>query len=141
MDEARPQSDLVNFCIVTQIGGVFINARLVLPVLRDALLLFAGVFCGDAAENAGLAAGLDGADTGRAADCCSAAPKMDECKREDEPSTGIFDARANFEHGRERWTTQGEDDSFNGLRSSRTSSPRGGVKCSALCSRRAPTQR
>ena len=50
MDEARPQSDLVNFCIVTQIGGVFINARLVLPVLRDALLLFAGVFCGDAAR-------------------------------------------------------------------------------------------
>ena len=37
MDEAQPQSDLVNFCIVTQIGGVFINARLVLPVLRDAL--------------------------------------------------------------------------------------------------------
>ena len=28
---------------------VFINARLVLPVLRDALLLFAGVFCGNAA--------------------------------------------------------------------------------------------
>ena len=50
MDEARPQSDLVNFCIVTQIGGVFINARLVLPVLRDALLLFAGVRCGDAAR-------------------------------------------------------------------------------------------
>ena len=72
------------------------------------------VFCGDAAENAGLAAGLDGADTGRAADCCSADPKIEECKREDDPSTGIFDARANFEHGRERWTLDGEENSLNG---------------------------
>ena len=87
-------------------------------VVTDALLrgraARRAVFCGDAAENAGLAAGLDGADTGRAADCCSADPKMDECKREDEPSTGIFDARAKFEHGRERWTLDGEENSLNG---------------------------